>query len=329
MSHMIDTSNDRNNMAYIGRVPWHGLGQQMEEDATIDDWRIAAGLNWEIQARPVFHGILDANGKKKAQEIEGRKALVRSDTQACLSIMSDRYRIVQPEEILEFYRELVEGSRFSIETAGSLKGGAKIWALARGNLDLRVAGQDLIKPYLLLATAADGSMSTVSDFTTVRVCCNNTMTMAVGSNGGKASIRIPHSRKFDAGAVKEELGLVDERFETFAEDVDVLADIKMSTADAIKFFVSQYAKTDEDDIVQNERHVQRVVSRLTDLYRTGPGADLRSAKGTAWGAVNAITRFEDFEGGARTDSNRFNSAQFGSAANRKVKAFNSALKLAA
>lgn len=329
MAHMIDTSNNRNNMAYIGKTPWHGLGQVMPEDADIDQWRIAAGLDWEIEKRAVFHGIVDSNGKKHASVIKGRKALVRSDTQACLSIMSDRYKVVQPGEILEFYRELVDGSMFSIETAGSLKGGQKIWALARGNMDLRVMGQDLIKPYLLLATACDGTMSTVGDFTTVRVVCNNTLTMAVGSNGGKASIRVPHSRTFDADEMKAELGLVEERFTTLGDDIDVLAGRKVTDEEAIQYFIAQYAKTDDEDKVTNEKHLKNVTAKLMRLYRQGPGAELASAKGTAWGLVNAVTHYEDFDSKARSNENRFNSAQFGVAANRKTAAFNNALTLAA
>lgn len=329
MSHMIDTSNNRNNMAYIGNTPWHGLGQVMPADADIDEWRIAAGLDWEIEMRPVFHGVINDKGEKKASVIEGRKALVRSDTQACLSIMSDRYKVVQPGDVLEFYRELVEGSMFSIETAGSLKGGQKIWAMARGNMDMRIMGQDLIKPYLLLATACDGTMSTVGDFTTVRVVCNNTLTMAVGSNGGKASIRVPHSRVFDADEMKAELGLVEERFVTLGNDIDVLAERQVSDAEAIEYFIAQYAKTDDKDEVTNEKHLKAVTAKLMKLYRTGPGAELQSAKGTAWGLVNAVTRFEDFDSSARSNENRFNSAQFGVAANRKTAAFNNALALVA
>lgn len=329
MAHMIDMSNNRANMAYVGDVPWHGLGQTMEEDATIEEWIVAAGLDWKIEKRKVFHGVTDEKGNKKAKVIEGRKALVRSDTQECLSIMSDIYKVVQPKDIMEFYRDLVEDSRFVIETAGSLKNGAKIWALARGNLDLRVQGQDLIKPYLLLSTACDGTMSTVGDFTTVRVVCNNTLTAAVGANGEKAGIRIPHSRQFDPDDMKEQLGLIDDRLETFAQDVDTLADAKMSTNEAIKFFIGQYAKLNEDDEVTNEKHVEKVVGRLVELYESGPGSNLRSAKGTAWGAVNAITHFEDFDSRARSNATRFESAQFGRAAGRKKKAFNDALALVA
>ena len=59
------------------------------------------------------------------------KVLYRSDTHAPLSVVSQRYQVVQPREILEFYRDLTEISGFELETAGRFKGGRKIWALAK------------------------------------------------------------------------------------------------------------------------------------------------------------------------------------------------------
>ena len=38
-------------------------------------------------------------------------------------------RIVQPKEVLEFYRELVKEYGYTLETAGALDGGRKVWAL--------------------------------------------------------------------------------------------------------------------------------------------------------------------------------------------------------
>jgi phage/plasmid-like protein (TIGR03299 family) len=327
--HLLDMSNNRANMAYVGETPWHGLGQQLPENTDIDQWRVAAGLDWHIEKRAVFHGVKDEHGNKKASVIDGRKALVRSDTQACLSIMSDRYQIVQPADILEFYRDLVDGSRFTIETAGSLKGGAKIWALARGNLDLRIKGTDLIKPYLLLATACDGTMSTVADFTTVRVVCNNTLTMAVGTNGAKAGIRVRHTTAFNADDVKDQLGLVDDAFDTFGHDVDQLAERRVSDDEAVQFFFDRYAKIDDRGNVENEKGAKRIVRELMRAYRSSPGATLASAQGTAWGLVNAVTHFEDYRARARSTENRFNSGQFGPGANRKAEAFDAALALVA
>lgn len=329
MAHMIDESNDRANMAYTGEVPWHGLGQALQPGATIEEWKRAAGLTWHIQKRPIFYGVVNEKGEKLPRVIANRFAHVRSDTQAEIGIGSDRFQLLQPGDVLEFYRDLVSGSRFSIETAGALSGGARIWALARSNLDLRINGTDVLKPYLLLATSNDGKMSTVADFTTVRVVCNNTLTLAVGANGSKASIKVPHSRKFDADEVKGELGLIDDRLESFASDVDVLAGRRVSDDEAVKFFIDLYVKTNEKGAVTNEKHLERITNKLMAVYRRGPGANLPSARGTAWGLVNAVTRFTDFDARARSDENRFASGQFGNGSALKIAAFDRALAMAA
>lgn len=329
MSHQIDESNGRDNMAYTGKTPWHGLGQQLNPDSTLDEWKIAAGLDWHIQKRPIMFGARDAEGNMVPKVIKNRFAHVRSDTQEEIGIGSDRFQLMQPGDTLEFYRDLVEGSRFTIETAGSLNGGSKIWALAKCNLDLTISGNDHMKSYVLLATANDGTMSTTAGFNSVRVVCNNTLTMAVGSNEGKAAIKVPHSRQFDANQVKSELGLIDERLEAFANDADTLARAHISDEQVIKYFIGLYAKVDDKDNVSNEKTLNRVTSKLLALYRSGPGAGLESARGTMWGAVNAVTNHVDFSTRARSDENRFNSGQFGTGALLKATAFNKALKIAA
>lgn len=329
MSHMIDMSNNRANMAYVGETPWHGLGAQIDADTSIDQWKVAAGLDWFIQKRPLSFGIQNDDGTRSLAVYPDRFAHVRSDTQEPIGMGSKRFQLVQPGDALEFYRDLVAGSRFTIETAGALKGGAQIWALARCNLDLTLGGRDVLKPYLLLATANDGTMSTVADFTTVRVVCNNTLTMAVGSNGAKASIKVPHSRKFDADAVRAELGLIDDRLETFASESDALTQAAISDEQAINYFIGLYAKTDDTGEVTNERNLKAITAKLMRLYRRGPGAELETANGTAWGAVNAVTNYVDFSTRARSDENRFSSGQFGNGANLKSKAFSSALDLIA
>lgn len=323
MAHLVDT------MAYHGRTPWHGLGQKIDANEDIDEWRIAAGLDWHIQKRPVFYAIKNGNGKCEPQVVKARFAHVRSDTQACLGIASNRFQLVQPEEIVEFYRDLLDNTDFRMETLGSLNGGAKLWALARYNDAINISGTDRVLPYLLLATANDGSMSTIGDFTSTRVVCNNTLSLAVGANGAKAAVRIPHSRCFDAAAVKAQLGLIDDRLSTFAADAQRLAQSHIHDRAVIQYFVDLYAKTDEKGNLTNETTVKKTVDKLVSLYRYGQGAELPSAHGTLWGALNAVTHFVDFDMRARNDNNRFASAQLGQGKEIKRKAFDAALALAA
>ena len=63
-----------------------------------------------------------------------RFVLARNDTGAALSVVSSDYQVVQPKEILEFYRALVEERHYTLENAGSLDGGRKVWALANTEL---------------------------------------------------------------------------------------------------------------------------------------------------------------------------------------------------
>jgi phage/plasmid-like protein (TIGR03299 family) len=170
-------------MAYVGATPWHGLGHRLTPDQPLEVWAQQAGMDWRIETAdvrfiadrsPSYSGLLRA--------YPGQKVLYRSDTKAPLSVVSGRYKVVQPAEILEFYRDLTEVGGYELETAGVLKDGKKLWALARTGQTLTLKGRDAINGYLLLATACDGTLATTAQFTSVRVVCNNTLAIAIGDS---------------------------------------------------------------------------------------------------------------------------------------------------
>lgn len=324
MAHQIDFSNDRENMAYVGSTPWHGLGQQLQEGADIDQWRIAAGLGWSVKRSPVMYPA-----GQVLNFAEGRNVLYRDDTNAALGIVSDSYNIVQPGEVLEFYRSLVEAQGFILETAGSLRGGRRIWALARTGREFAIMGQDVMKAYLLLATSFDGSLATVASFTSVRVVCQNTLTFAVGADGKKADIRIPHHSAFNAEEVKQKMGL-DTNWVRFEEESNVLAQRKVTKAEVTKYFMDLVYGADTQEMTEADlTSGKRKMQALLTVYEGGVGQATRSAQGTAWGLVNAVTRYVDHERQTRSTDNRLNSAWFGPGASMKSDAYQAALALAA
>jgi phage/plasmid-like protein (TIGR03299 family) len=139
---------------------------------------------------------------------EEQRVLYRSDTHAPLSVVSQRFQEVQPMEILHFYRDLTEQSGFELETAGVLKGGKKFWALARTGQSSALKGKDVSNGYILLATACDGTLATTAQFTSIRVVCNNTLAIALrGQQGNSGVVKVPHSTRFDAEKVKQQLGI--------------------------------------------------------------------------------------------------------------------------
>lgn len=310
MSHEIET------MAYAGQTPWHGLGKALTPNQSLDTWANQSGLNFKIMETPVrFNsGLLGA--PEKLHMYSDQKVLYRSDTKAALSVVSNRYQVVQPDEILEFYRDLTERSGFELETAGVMKGGRKLWALAKTGQSFSIKDKDRINGYLLLATACDGSLATTAQFTSVRVVCNNTLAIAL--SGGKDVVKVPHSTAFDPVRVKQELGFSNSAWDNFRYRMNKLAERKLKDREAEAFLRSLFSLPFENNELQKVAPTMRQVKRIYE--GKGRGAELASAKGTAFGLLNAVTQFVDHERRTKSVDHRLDSAWFGQGAALKAKA---------
>nr|WP_314558001.1 DUF932 domain-containing protein [uncultured Pseudomonas sp.] len=322
MAHLVDT------MAYAGATPWHGLGTQLTQKQPIEVWQREAGMDWQILESPV-HFKSDAVGHLGTiHSFPEQKVLFRSDTKAPLSVVSQRYQTVQPREVLEFYRDLTEVSGYQLETAGVLKEGRKFWALARTGQSMTLKGNDQVNGYLLLATSCDGTLATTVTPTTVRVVCNNTLSIAV--NGATQAIKVPHSTRFDPIAVKKQLGIAVASWDEFMYRLRMLADRKVGDVESTGFFMRVLCDSAGSSHTQGGLPNERALRTVQALYEgRGRGAVLESAQGTAWGLLNAVTEFVDHERRARSSEYRLDSAWFGQGGQLKQRALSAALDLVA
>lgn len=322
MAHLVEQ------MAYVGATPWHGLGNRLTQKQPLEVWQREAGMNWQIQESPVHFKADTVGNLGTIHSFSEQKVLYRSDTKAPLSVVSNRYQVVQPREVLEFYRDLTEVSGYELETAGILKGGRKFWALARTEQTTVLKGNDQVNGYLLLATSCDGTLATTATPTTVRVVCNNTLTISL--NGATRAIKVPHNTRFDPQAVKKQLGIAVSQWDEFMYRMRALAERKVQWHEAMGFFMNVLCDVAPNsklpEILPNERALRKVQG----LYEgQGRGATLESAQGTAWGLLNAVTEYVDHERRARSTEYRMDSAWFGAGASLKERALNAALQLAA
>lgn len=317
MSHLVES------MAYVGAMPWHKLGNSLEKGQSLDIWAEQAGLNWEINKSPVLFNK-DNEGQSPQGNFDDKSVLYRSDTGAPLSVVSQGYNVVQPREILDFYKDLTEISGFELETAGVLKGGKKIWALARTGQSTSLKGNDVTNGYVLLATACDGSMATTAQFTSVRVVCNNTLAVSLFQEKENA-IKIPHSTRFDAKAVKKSLGISVSAWDDFMYQMKILSERPVSLREARDFYHAVFSSTQTTGKT-NERSMAKAIGLFEG---NGRGSQLASAKNTAFGLLNSITEFVDHEKRAKSSDHRMDSAWFGQGASVKSKALNHAFALVA
>lgn len=333
MAHELHIINGDAQMAYVDAegLPWHGLGTPLKGNETLEEWVIAAGLDWEAHRQPIF--CYNADGE--LQQLS-RSVLIHSKTHADLGYVTDAFKIVQPREIMEAFREIAGDAGYTLKTAGNLRFGKRIWALADcgDEFALDSKGRDVVKRNILLATSFDGSMSTVVQPTTVRVVCQNTLGFAAGSNGENAAVRIGHTSEFDPAIIRSQLlgasDAIDSGWETFKERALALSKRKVTQREAVDFFVKMFGNPDEEGNVDIEnRNTQRTLGQVLDVYNDGKGQETLSAQGTAWGLVNAVTRFIDHERQMRSDDSRVHSALFGNGGEIKTRAFDQALALAA
>jgi phage/plasmid-like protein (TIGR03299 family) len=307
--------------AYVGEVGWHGLGNQLEAGMSIETWIQAAGMDWNVN-----RGSLSfLNEAGKSVPIDGLKALHRSDNNMLLGTVSDAYKVVQPKEVLEFFRDLSDNNGFSLDTAGTLFGGKRFWALASIGEEACVIGNDNIKGYLLLATSADGSLATTAQFTTVRVVCNNTLSAAL-STKGSGRVSVSHRSIFKPDTVKTDLGIVRGQFKDFMVQARQLAKAKVGVEKA-SLFVGQIL-TDTKTIASQDAPSTRAHKAIMALFEgEGKGADMKGVAGTAWGVVNAITEYVDHHARSQTEQHRLSEAFFGRGDQLKALAFARAAEL--
>lgn len=313
-------ANGRAEMAFVGETPWHGLGQSITKGAPITVWEKEAGFDWEARA-----GVPMANNPDAVADcilFEDYKALYRSDTLAPLAIVGKDYQVVQPRDMLGFFRDLTESGGWHIHTAGTMRGGRKLWVMATCEDPFRfVRGYkgDKVAMNLLLATSLDGSMKTTAMLTTVRVVCANTLRMAL-EGGGHAEVRLTHRSTFDEDLIKSVLGVdaAHKTFDAFMEQARQMAETPIDLSEARDVLLRLYkpsaavSKTNvawltgnlaELDTQRAEPSDGRAVPRILELFDgDGMGAGLRTAAGTRWGLLNAVTQYVDHEAGRSRDT---------------------------
>lgn len=317
--HLVET------MAYAGEKPWHGLGNKLAPQQPIEAWRQQAGMDWKIEESEVRY-ITGNNNLGVINAFPEQKVLYRSDTRAPLAVVSKRFKVVQPGEVLEFYRDLTSHSGFELETAGVLREGRKFWALARTGQSTTLKGRDKVDGYLLLATACDGTLATTAQFTSVRVVCNNTLRVALGNNNG--AVKVPHRSEFDPEAVKRQLGITVASWDGFVARMKALVErpVDPDAVEGLLRRVLTYAGPDGRADIVNEQ----ALTNVRALYEGGGrGAMLPSSRGTAWGLLNSVTEYVDHHRRARSDDHRRDAAWFGQGALLKQRAWEEAMKLVA
>ena len=315
MAHELEMINGEAQMAYRASkgLPWHGLGVPVSDDMTPREMQKAAGLDWEVEKVDTF---IRYKGDNVAT---GQQALVRSTDGKILTQVGKGWNPVQNSEAFDFFADFVSAGDMEMDTAGSLKDGQIVWALADVKDGFSLFGGDEVKGYLLFSNPHQYGKAIDIKFVMERVVCNNTLAVAL-NEAGQPSVRVNHRSVFNPESVKEILGLSHNKVEKFKEAAEFLGSKNYDRAKLEKFFGKIFGESSSEDKV-----LSRTAERAMEIVEDQPGDNFRP--GTWWNAYNAVTYMTDHELGRSAD-NRMASAWFGVNAKRKVNALDAAIKMA-
>lgn len=318
-------------MIYVGDTPWHGLGKKLDAPPTIGDAIKQAGLDWSVNL-------------VQLQLPDGRKvdrfATVRDRDNTILGTVGPGYHVVQNEPAFQFFQPFLDEKVAVIETAGSLRKGARVWMLAkidRPDSVIVPKADDRVSKYLLVANGHDGALALHVGITPVRVVCQNTLSAAVAGRH-TSTIKIRHT----SGAgdalkfVQETISRVDHDFEKAAELFRALANVKV-TEKMLREFVDRVFRrqrmkmkaaaeiarqtievvdASEDEAPTKERE-SKVYESIAQLFEHGKGNDAKGVKGTGWAAYNAATEYLTWQRGDEQDT-RLTNLWFGGNGDRAL-----------
>lgn len=323
MAHEVET------MMYANETPWHGLGKRLSTPpATVEEAIKAAGLDWSVS----LEQLQTAGGIKAS-----RFAVMRSTDSSILGTVGPGYRTVQNRRAFAFFDPFLKGGHATIETAGSLRAGARVWMLAKINRPDSVIvkkADDRVAKYLLLAQGHDGALAIHVGITPTRVVCQNTLSAAVPAAAGKKAkadvsadgmFRIRHVPNADAmiDEVSATIQRLDHDFERAADFYRSLAGKNIRSAARLRAYVDAVfppQRTDEEVATGKsaEKKDRAIFSDIEALFMKGRGNDLPGVKGTAWAAYNAVTEYLTWERGGSADVRMNNAWLGGSAAPRRA-----------
>ena len=314
--HELEMINGVAQMAYreSNGLPWHGLGTPVSDDMTPREMQVAAGLDWEVEK-------IDTLFRHKGDTLPtGQQALVRSTDSKVLTQVGKGWNPVQNSEAFDFFTDFVKAGDMVMDTAGSLKDGQIVWALADVKDGFSLFNGDEVKGYMLFSNPHQYGKAIDVKFVMERVVCNNTLAVAL-SEKNQPSIRINHRSKFNADIVKEALGLSHNKVEKFKEAAEFLGSKQYKDQQALERFMAKvFGESSRED-----KTLSRTAEQAMQYVENQPGDHFRP--GSWWNAYNAVTYMAD-QKLCRSADTRMASAWFGGNANRKVKALDIAIEMA-
>lgn len=305
MSHNI---TDTDTVISVRDAGWHGLAKVLDDYVTPEEARKQA-LDFEPITAPLYRAvpIIGENGPEtKYVEVDEVQAVERSDNGAFLGAVGKDYTPITNKELTEV-AEAVEGiasGDVRVETAGSLKGGRKVWMLLRLQEPIAVKGDPngATIPYFALQNNHDGYGSFRGQALFTRIICDNTAQAAdleAEKRGTEFTFRHTAGIKDRVEEAKGALAMWRESVEKWNVLMNSLVDLKV-TKKQQQLFVDQWQPLRlPEGLTVSDRVMNNIEEARGEFKAIMQGVTADGINGTAYGLVQAAIEFQQHVRGVR------------------------------
>lgn len=325
MSHLLY----RNTMVFTGQRPWHKLGVQFDREFTSSEAIAAARLDYSV-LKEQLHRLRTDLGPGMTEPTEAW-ATINGHTQDILGIVGDGYEILQNQEAFDFFDILLKESGGKLQTAGALGKGEKVWMLAKLPEVFYPLAGDGVEQYILGTTSHDGTMKTEVRFVSIRVVCANTFNLAMKESRGVISIRHTTNMRQKLEMAAMVLLRYKEHFDITGEQFAKLASVRVDDAWLDEYLERLIGNPLNVADGRSRTILENKIKLIEGRLAYGRGVDLPGVAGTAWWALNSLVEYADFDmkakGQSQDESRRTQSILFGTGAELKQKAFDTAMAM--
>ena len=315
-------ANDVESMMYVGKTPWHGLGVPVPEGSrlSIEEAIVASGLNWDVELRHLF-----TEGQKNERLcVIGNYVTCRTSDNKVLGIVGRGYEPLQNRDAFKWFQPFLESGEATIETAGSLKGGSRIWVLAKIKRDpMTVGKEDILEHYILLSSSHDGSLAVRIGFTPIRVVCNNTLCLAHESKASRL-LRARHIKGVleTLEDIRDTIDLAQQEFVATVDQYKRLASKQVNSTELVKYIRLVFCLKERERTPAQQKQ-EKIVPSVVRLFEYGRGS--RMAGNNYWGAYNAVNEYLNYFRGECQD-NTLSSLWYGEGSSLNKRALVIAMK---
>lgn len=361
MAHNIEIRNGVASFAENGKKEraWHGLGddqQIFDRPMFVHEALKACHADYTVQAQPV--AALSPEVMEMIQNgqdvpfnmlqdliVADKMATMRLDHNEALGIVGANYGTVQNEDAFKFV-DLFCSGQFAdrdntpvIETCGVLGKGERVFVTAKfpEQIVIDAKRDDLVDMYVVFTTSHDGTGAVRCVVSGVRCVCNNTLSMALGSNIGRISFRHTSNvmnrldllNKENAEFAAKALNVYEVYKNGLEQAFDHLKNIKLSEKELDNILAEVLLSDEYNKIYKQTGTIESdgIPTRSKNIFigvknamEDGIGQELIES-GTALWALNGLTTYYQNTANFKDAETKFDSIMDGNVYNKVNKAY--------